>query len=214
MTLSITIVTTVLSLILGFIVAGRRISSSRLSRAAGLGYILLFRNTPPVPLLLFLIFGLPGAFQAWTGHPFPRGWEYSLFLVGLSLNTSAYIAEIIHSGVRGVPRNQWDAGRAMGLRPRSIRWHVIYPQALRIAFPALGSRLIHNMKNSSMAIVLPLNLSAMEVLGQAGRVAGQTFAWAEPLVFAAAVYLGLALAFSAGLNRLARRAQAQVEVAR
>lgn len=211
LTLVITLVTTVLSLMLGFLITGLRISSSPFSRAAGVVYILVFRNIPPVPLLLFLIVGVPGAFNSLVGHPFPRGFEFYLLLAGLSLNTSAYIADTLHSGVRGVPRNQWDAGRVMGLTPRSIRFSLIYPQALRIALPALGNRLIHNMKNSTMALVIPLNLSSMEVLGQVGRVAGQTFAWAEPLVFAALVHLGLAFAFSALLNHLARKAQEKVE---
>ena len=76
----------------------------------------------------------------------------------------------------------------------------------------LGNRLVHNMKNSTVALVLPLEVDSMEVLGQAGRVAGQTFAWAEPLIFAALVHLCLALLFGAIVNGLAARAQRKVEV--
>ncbi len=70
------------------------------------------------------------------------------------------------------------------------------------------------MKNSSIALVLPLPVNRMEVVAQAGRIAGQTFAWAEPLLLAAAVHLALALFIGVLVNRLARKAQMKVEVAR
>ena len=53
------------------------------------------------------------------------------------------------------------------------------------------------MNNSSVAVVLPLNVEYTEVIGQTARIAGQTFSWAEPLVFAAVVYLTLSLCISA-----------------
>ena len=214
MTLTITLLTTVLALVLGGIVSTLRMRASAACYFPARIYINLFRNMPPVPLLLFLVLGLPGAFQAITGLPFPRGHEFPLLILGLSLNTSAYIAEILRSGMRGVPRGHWEAGRMLGLSPRAIRLKIIYPQALRIALPTLGTRLIHNMKNSTIALLLPLPVGMLEVLGQAGRIAGQTFAWAEPLLFAAAVHLSLALAFGAWINHLARKAQLRVEVAR
>jgi ABC-type amino acid transport system permease subunit len=61
---------------------------------------------------------------------------------------------------------------------------------------------------------LPLSVNYLEVVGQAGRIAGQTFAWAEPLLFAAAVHLTLALSLGLVVSRLARRAERRVEVAR
>ncbi|MBI5722598.1 MAG: amino acid ABC transporter permease [Planctomycetes bacterium] len=213
-TLLIAVLTTAASLLLGFMVASRRLSRQPFWRTAGVVYVAVFRNLPPLPLLLFLLFGLPQAFRAATGMPLPAGAEFPLLIAGLSLNTSAYLAETIRSGVRAVPTEQWDAGRVLGLRPRTVLLCVIYPQALRIALPALGTRLIHNMKNSSLALALPLPVGCMEVVGQAGRIAGQTFAWTEPLLFAAAVYMTLALSLGFVVSRLSRGAQRRVEVLR
>lgn len=211
-TLIITILTTVISILLGIFIASCRMKNRRWLRGFGIVYINTFRNIPPIPLLLFLVFGLPSVFPDLFGNFFSRGIEYPLLILGLSLNTSAYIAEIFRSGIRAVPRVYFDAGVVLGLKPHAVRFKIIYPQVLRIVLPALGTRLIHNMKNSTMALVLPLNVGAMEVLGQAGRIAGQTFAWAEPIVFAALVHLTLAVVLSFFLNRAAQNAQIKVEI--
>jgi ABC-type amino acid transport system permease subunit len=137
--------------------------------------------------------------------------EFGLLIAALSLNTSAYIAEILRSGIRAVAPQHHDAGRTLGLSPRRIRIFITYPQAIRIALPALGTRLIHNMKNSTIALVLPISVDRMELLGQAGRIAGQTFAWAEPLIFAAAAHLTLAVLLGLVVNKLATVAQYKVE---
>lgn len=212
-TLLITALTTVLSLLLGTIVAGMRTAQGRLKPVIAKAYITAFRNIPPVPLLLFLVFAVPGLFRSLTGVAFPTGMEFGLLIAGLSLNTSAYIAEILRSGIRAVATEHYGAGRVLGLTPGQIRRWVIYPQAVRVALPALGTRMIHNMKNSAIALVLPLAVDRMEVVGQAGRIAGQTFAWAEPLIFAAAVHLTLAVLLGFVVNRLALITQRKVEAA-
>ena len=87
---------------------------------------------------------------------------------------------------------------------------MIYPQAVRIVAPALASRFIHNVKNSTLALVVPLPVHMMEVVGQAGRIAGQTFSWAEPLIFAAGIHLLLALGLGRLLNSWASKEQARI----
>lgn len=211
-TLLITVLTTLISTLLGAFISILRTNTNPWIRLAGSIYINLFRNIPPVPLLLFLVFGLPNIFPSISGRFFPMGMEFPILIAGLSLNTSAYIAEILRSGLRAIPQIHYDTAKILGLGPIAIRVRVIYPQALRIALPALGTRLIHNMKNSSVALVLPLPVNSMEVLGQTGRIAGQTFAWAEPLIFAAAVYLSFAIILSIFLNRMARNAQKKIEI--
>ena len=188
----------------------RSAGGNRLLRAAGTVYVVLFRNLPVMPLLLFLTFALPGIWRQAFGHTLPRGYEFYFLIMGLALNAGAYIAEILRAGVEAVPRGQTDAARALGLSPRTVRRRVVFPQAVRIVAPALASRYIHIMKNSSMALVVPLSPGMMEMVGQAGRIAGQTFSWAEPLIFAAAGYLGLSLILSRLLNRWANRAQIRV----
>jgi polar amino acid transport system permease protein len=211
MTVVISVLSGGLAMLLAVAVTTARISDRPFPRWFARIYICIFRNLPPVPLLLFLVFALPGLYRGLLGVAFPRGMEFGLLIAGLSLNTSAYLAEILRGGVRGVPLQHWDAARVCGLSRSKTLLLAIYPQALRITLPALGTRLIHNMKNSSIALVLPLAPIYMDVTSQAGRIAGQTFAWAEPLIFAAGVYLILTLILSNLINRLARRSQLKVE---
>ncbi len=185
--------TSIVSLIIGCLVCFLHISKQKLYHVCALIYINIFRNIPPLPFLLFLVFGLPGIYTLLTGNIFPRNTVFMLLILGISLNTAAYLAEIFRSGLKGVPKSTIDSARVLGLKPSDIRLHILLPQALRISFPALGTRLIHNMKNASIALVLPLDVNHMEVMGQAGRIAGQTFTWAEPLIFAASVYLVLTM---------------------
>jgi His/Glu/Gln/Arg/opine family amino acid ABC transporter permease subunit len=211
MTLTIGVMSGLLAIVIGCVVLRCHISTHRTLRGLAIGFVAVFRNLPLLPLLLFLTFALPGIWQHLWGRPLARGLELYVLLLGLALNTGAYLAEIFRAGVSAVPTEQVEAGRSLGLPPNCIRRRIIYPQAMRIVAPALASRLIHNMKNSTLALIVPLPVQMMEVVGQAGRIAGQTFSWAEPLVFAACLHLLLALGIGRGLNRWATREQARIE---
>lgn len=200
-TLWISLLTSICSLFLGLLVCALRMSRHRIARTLGVIYIGLFRNIPPVPLLLLLVFGFPGFHLYLTGSELDVDMCFYFLILGLSLNTSSYIADIFRSGVMGIPATQVEAAKVLGLSRMDIRLRVIMPQALRIAFPALGTRLIHNMKNSAVALVLPIRTDNMEIMGQAGRIAGQTFSWAEPLIFAAVVYTALSLLLSFAVEK-------------
>lgn len=209
-TLVISLISGLWAAVIGFLVLQCHISSSRALRYLGIAYVMVFRNLPLVPLLLFLEFGLPGLWTAICKCPFPRGLEFELVLLGLSLNTGAYLAEILRAGVEAVAPQHFDTARTLGLTPRNIYWQVVYPQAVCIMAPALASRFIHNMKNSTLSLIMPLPVEMMEVVGQAGRIAGQTFSWAGPVVFAACVHLSLAFGLGQLLNRPATLAQARI----
>ena len=195
-TLIITVLTTIISLAIGIPAGMMRSSHCRPAHLVAGLFITLFRTMPLVPFLLFVVFALPGLVAKLTGLPFPRGMEFYLLIACLSLNNAGHVAEIFRSGLKAIPGSQIDAARVLGLNPWQIFLSVLYPQALRISVPALGNRIVHNMKNSSVAVILPLSVDNMEVTGQASRIAGQTFAWAEPLLFAGVTYVALSLLLS------------------
>lgn len=199
-TLFISVITSLFSLIFGLIICFFNISKQKYYRIFAKIYIIIFRNIPPVPLLLFLTFGLPTIYYSLTGMPFSRNVTFSMLIMGISLNTSAYLAEIIRSGLKGVPKESIDSAKVLGLSNTTIRFKVLFPQALYICLPSLSTRITHNIKNSSIALVLPLNVNNMEIMGQAGRIAGQTFAWAEPLIAAAIFYMLISFAIKLSVN--------------
>lgn len=210
MTMLVALVSGLCAAAIGGAIVKCHLSASAASRTFGAAFVVVFRNLPLVPLLLFLTFAVPGLWRDAFGRPFFQGYEIYLLVLGLALNTGAYFAEILFAGVTGVERGQVDVGRTLGMRRGAIRRHIVYPQAVRIVAPALASRFIHNVKNSTLAIVVPLPVEMMEVVGQAGRIAGQTFSWAEPLLFAAAVHLLLALGLGRLLNAWASEEQAKI----
>jgi general L-amino acid transport system permease protein len=80
--------------------------------------------------------------------------ELAALVIGLSIYSSCFVAEIVRAGVQGVARGQWEASAALGLRPAITVTKVILPQALRIIIPPLGGEYLNVIKNSSLAVVI------------------------------------------------------------
>ncbi|MEO0947804.1 MAG: ABC transporter permease subunit [Cyanobacteria bacterium J06641_5] len=98
--------------------------------------------------------------------------EFSALLLGLTLYTAAFIAEIVRAGLESVPRGQWEAARALGLRSPLVLRLVIFPQALRAILPPLTSEYLNLWKNSSLAAVVgypDLYFVASTTFNQTGR---------------------------------------------
>ncbi len=203
-TVMISAMTATLALLVGIPVGILRQMAPAFVRVVLAGFITLFRNMPLVPFLLFSVFVAPDFFLQCTGKAIPIGFEYWLFIVCVALNASGYIADIVRSGLRSIPEGQVQAGRVLGLSPRQVIFRILVPQAVRISTPALGTRLIHTMKNTSVAMVLPIVVDSLDVAGQGARIAGECFAWAEPLVFAAGTYLVFSLMLEALLWYICR----------
>lgn len=89
---------------------------------------------------------------------FTGGWqltpEFSALLLGLSVYTGAFIAEVVRGGIQAVPKGQREAAAALGLRPFHVQYLVVLPQALRIIVPPLTSQYLNLAKNSSLAVAI------------------------------------------------------------
>ncbi len=123
--------------------------------------------------------------------------EFLALLVGLAVYTAAFIAEIVRSGIAGVPRGQWEAATALGLRRGTILRLVVIPQALRIIIPPLTNQYLNLTKNSSLAVAIgyPDLVSVF-----AGTVLNQTGQAVEVILITMGVYLALSLATSLAMN--------------
>jgi polar amino acid transport system permease protein len=214
MTLVISLVSGTAAALTGLGVMRLRLGHHRGARAAAVTFVMIFRNVPIVPLLLFLTFAVPNIFLQVFGRPFPLAFDLTLLLLGLTLNTAPCIAEILRAGALAVAPQQIDAARTIGLSNTAIRWLVVDPQAVRIVAPALATRWINRMQNSAMAIVVPPATMATGSCragpGQAQRIAGETFSWVQPVTAVAVIYLALSLGSGRLLNRWATRAQARI----
>ncbi|GLY61119.1 ABC transporter permease [Pectobacterium carotovorum subsp. carotovorum] len=167
-TLGISLSTIVLSTVLGFLLAAARDSQIRLLRGVVVAYSSLFRNTPLLVQLFFWYFGagqlFPSAMMQWLNTPhaisllgMTLAWpsfEFLAGLAGLTLYSSAFIAEEIRSGVRGVARGQKYAAHALGLTGWQSMRYVVLPQALKIALPPLLGQYMNIVKNSSLTMAI------------------------------------------------------------
>ncbi len=141
------------------------------------GYVAFFRATPLLVQLVFLYSALP-----------QMGVRLSVVeaaIIGLTLSESPYVAEIVRSSISAVPIPQWEAGRAIGMRPIRILTAVVYPQALRIAIPPLGNEFVRQLKNTSLVSVI----SMTELFRATENQTHQNFRVLEALAVATIYYL-------------------------
>ena len=123
--------------------------------------------------------------------------ELIALLLGLTLYTAAFIAEIVRSGIAAVPRGQKEAAAALGLRPWQIQRLVVIPQAMRLVIPPLTNQYLNLTKNSSLAVAIgyPDLVSVF-----AGTVLNQTNQAVEVILITMGVYLGISLLTALAMN--------------
>ncbi|HEV7909003.1 MAG TPA: amino acid ABC transporter permease [Pseudonocardiaceae bacterium] len=132
------------SLVLGTILAMLRVSPVPMFRAAGTTYVTVLRNTPLTLVFFFFTFAYP-LLKILKLDPFTGA------VVALTLYTSAFICEVVRSGINTVPVGQAEASRALGLTFTQMISHVVLPQAMRSVVPPMVSTLIALLKNTTIA---------------------------------------------------------------
>ena len=179
----------VLGLLLGLVLVMLRLYARRPVRLIAIGYINLFRALPLLVLLVLIYYALP-----FLGV---RLSSFAAATAALSLVSGAYTAEIFRAGIEAVPRGQFEASAALGLRRWRVMRSVVLPQAVRIVIPPLTSNGINVLKDTALASVV-----AMPDLLKQATQAQALFANPSPLIGAAALYLLLLLPLVALVGRL------------
>ncbi|OCG27608.1 amino acid ABC transporter permease [Gilliamella sp. wkB108] len=205
-TLAISLLTIILSTLLGFLLVIARQSQFRIMQWIVIGYNAIFRYSPLLPQLFFWYFGvgnlLPVEFKLWLFEE-PQiqlffvtlkmpSFEFIIGLVGLTFYSSAFIAEEFRAGILGVKMGQEQASLALGLtRWQSMRF-IILPQSFRIAFSPLIGQYMNIIKNSSLTMaigVLELSYVSRQVETESLKTF-QDFAIATLLYILAIVMVG------------------------
>jgi polar amino acid transport system permease protein len=180
----------VLAVVLSFAIAvpgvAARVAPSPWLRAVSRGYVEVVRNTPLIVLLYLVYFGLASSGIRIT--------SYLAGLVALTLHSAAYTIEIYRGGIAGIDPGQRAAGAALGLGRIAMWRHVVLPQALRFAFPALGNQVIGVVLGSSLVMVV----AAPDLTSTALLVGSATFRYFEVFIVAAVIYMIVVQCTSAG----------------
>jgi general L-amino acid transport system permease protein len=166
----------------------------------------------PWPYALILIIALPALVSWWLGvswtltMPELRGFnfvggltltpEYFALLIALVTYTSAFIAEIVRSGIQAVPRGQWDAALALGLRRSFVIQQIIMPQALRVIVPPMTSQYLNLTKNSSLAVAI----GYQDIVSIANTTLNQTGQAIEAIALIMLVFLTISSSISLFMN--------------
>jgi general L-amino acid transport system permease protein len=122
--------------------------------------------------------------------------EYFALLIALVTYTSAFIAEIVRSGIQAVPKGQWDAALALGLRRSFVLKQIILPQALRVIIPPMTSQYLNLTKNSSLAVAI----GYQDIVSIANTTLNQTGQAIEAIALIMAVFLTISLGISLFMN--------------
>ena len=160
----------ILATFLGTLIGFARTVQNSLLGLISAGYITIIRQTPLLLQLMFWYFvgflglkdnifvGINNIFKVSNQGIEVSGLtlssEFSALVFGLSIFTSAYIAEVIRGGILSVPRGQWEAFRSLGLSERKGLFNIIIPQALPAIIPGLTSQYLNLAKNSTLAIAV------------------------------------------------------------
>lgn len=190
LSLVLTAGTLVGALPLATLVALLRMAPSRVANWFGATYVEAIRNVPLLAHMLFWYFGAPELLpDAWKAPLYAHNIEALAAVIALTLYTAAYMAEDIRSGIRAIPVQQLEAGRALGFSFLSTMRLLILPQALRVTVPPLIAQTLNLWQNTSIATVI----GVAELMYQAQRVESASFRSAEAFLCASAAYLAVSL---------------------
>jgi polar amino acid transport system permease protein len=197
-TLKLGLVSIVLGLFFGLLLALTRLYAPAIARVIAKVYIDVFRSIPLLVLLIVIFYALP--FVGISLSPFTAA------ATALVIVSSAYTAEIFRSGIEAIPKGQFEASQALGLGFKHMMKDVILPQATKIVIPPLTNNSINVIKDTALASVVAMP-DLLKQATQAQAIAANP----TPLIAAAGIYLivllPLVLAVSHLENRYSKRNQ-------
>ncbi|TPW29584.1 ectoine/hydroxyectoine ABC transporter permease subunit EhuC [Pararhizobium mangrovi] len=153
-TVQLTVYSTILGAVLAFAFGIGKLSNNWLIKGVSIGYIEIFRGTSLLVQLFWLYFALPIAGQA-IGidlrlPPVVAG------VLALGLNIGAYGAEVVRGAIQAVPKDQYEAGRALNFTPRQAMWRIALPQAVPEMMPTFGNLAVQNLKDTALVSLISL----------------------------------------------------------
>ena len=199
----VTIMLTAFSVFFG-IIGGTLLAIASISDFKPLGwlariYVDFFRGTPLLVQLFMIYFGIPSLLQGiGLDVSFNR---FAAAVLGLSLNSAAYLAEIIRGGIQSIDTGQWEASQSMGMSWLQTMRYVIFPQAFRRMLPPLGNEFITMIKDTSLVAIIGFE----ELFRQGQLMVATTYRAFEIYAAVALIYLVLTFAASRVFSWLEKR---------
>lgn len=192
-TLEISLYALLLGMVFGIGGALCRISSNRFFSGIAFLYVWIIRGTPVMVQLFILYFGLPQLGIKMS--------SMTAGVLGLAVNTGAYITEIIRSGIQAIDKGQMEAALSLGMKPHQAMRRIIGPQAIKVCMPPLVNQFIMTLKNSSIASLVTIT----ELLRTGEQLIYTTFRSFEVYTIVAVLYLIMNSVFMVIADKLEKR---------
>lgn len=196
LTLLLAFFTVLFGSIIGLLLSLMRLSTSKILKTISAIYVEFIRGTPMLVQIFIIYYSLPS-----IGIELP---DITAGILALSINSGAYVAEIIRAGIQAVDKGQMEASRSLGMNYVQTMFHIIIPQAFKNILPALGNEFIVVIKESSIVSMIGLH----DLMYNANIIRGNIFRPFEPLLVAALIYFVMTFTLSKLLGLLERRMKA------
>ncbi len=202
-TISLSALSVVAGFILALVLATMRLAKFKPLRFVATTYVELFRATPMM-VQLFLIYhvALAGvSLPTFKLFGFIRFERFIPGVIALSLNSGAYLCEIVRSGIQSVDLGQTEAARSLGLTAWQNMRYIVLPQAMKNILPAIANEFVTIIKESSIA----WTIGVQDIMGAVNSVTAATFSMAEPLIVATCIYFCLTFPTSKVIQHFERK---------
>lgn len=176
-TLEYTLISVALGLILGSLLALSKLSSNRFLQIFATSYVSIFRGTPLLIQLSLVYFAVPTIIH----------YQMSVFEAGIiafSLNSAAYVCEIIRAGIESIDKGQFEASKALGIPYSAMMKDIIFPQAIKNILPALVNEVINLLKETAIISVI----GGADLMARAQIVVAEKYSYFIPLLIASVYY--------------------------
>jgi len=193
-TIYISVISIILSAIIGFIVAIPSLAKNRFLTYINIGYVEIVRAIPLLVLILWIYYGLP-IMTGLSFSPFVSG------IIALAISESAFQAEIFRAGINSIKKSQWEAGSSLGLTFYKRLRLVILPQAIKNILPALGNQFVYVLKMSSLVSIIGIG----DLTRRANELVVSTYRPLEIYTFLILEYLILILIVSFFVRKLEKK---------
>lgn len=193
-TLVLSFVSLIIGTILGTGISLIRLSDNKILRGIATAYIEIVRGTPMMVQLSIILYGSHIVFGLDIG-------SFLAAIIAVSLNSAAYVAEIIRSGIQSIEKGQREASRSLGMSKNQTMRHVILPQAINNILPALGNEFITLVKETSVASTIGVT----EIMFGGQKVQQASFQPFEPLIIIAIIYFTITFSLSKLVQLFERR---------
>ena len=190
-TIYISVVSIVISMFLGLVVAIPSLAKSKFLTYINIGYVEIVRAVPLLVLILWIYYGLP-IMTGISFSPFVSG------IIALAISESAFQAEIFRAGINSIKKAQWEAGSSLGLNFFKRLRLVILPQAIKNILPAIGNQFVYVLKMSSLVSIIGIG----DLTRKANELVVTTYRPLEIYTFLILEYLVLILIVSYFVRKL------------